>query len=126
MTRLQHVNVVVPPGRTAELAAFYRDVLQLTQVDKPAMLDPRGAWFQLAAGTQIHVSERDDAGGGSSDAHFALVVDDFADTVARIAASGAPWQPGPDVFGGGRGFTRDPLGNRIEILEAAGELAPGR
>ncbi|MCA1823277.1 MAG: VOC family protein [Mycobacteriales bacterium] len=123
MTRLQHVNVVVPPGRTADLVAFYVDVLALQQVPKPAALDPRGAWFQLGAGTQIHVSERDDAGGGSRDAHFALVVDDFADVVRRITAAGAPWEDGPQIFGGGRGFTRDPLGNRIEVLENAGALA---
>jgi hypothetical protein len=27
-----------------------------------------------------------------------------------------------DVFGGRRGFTRDPAGNRIELLERSGSL----
>jgi hypothetical protein len=69
--RLHHVNVVVPPGRTDNVVAFYTDVLGLR----------------------------------------------------RVAAVGAPWEHQPPVFGGRRGFTRDPEGNRIELLERAGDLA---
>jgi predicted enzyme related to lactoylglutathione lyase len=56
------------------------------------------------------------------DMHFALVVDDFDATMRRLADAGAEWKEQPDLFGGRRGSTRDPLGNRIELLERAGRL----
>ena len=119
--RLHHVNVVVPPGATDEVVAFYAGVLGLQRVPKPDGTRSSGAWLQVDLGTQVHVSERD--GERHPDAHFALVVDDYDGVVAAVAAAGAPFTEQEDVFGGRRGFTRDPAGNRIELLEAAGELA---
>ena len=118
MPRLHHVNLAVPPGRTAEVLAFYEDVLHLVVVAKPTSLDPRGAWLQIDAATQLHLSERDAP--AHPDTHMALVVDDLDETLASLAAARAPWQPAEDVFGGRRGFTRDPAGNRVELLELLG------
>jgi catechol 2,3-dioxygenase-like lactoylglutathione lyase family enzyme len=123
MTRLQHVNIVVLPGATAGVVAFYRDVLGLHEIPKPsAGTSPGGAWLAIDERTQLHISERADAG-AHADQHFALVVDDFVGQLDRLAAAGAPWTEQADVFGGRRGFTRDPAGNRIELCERAGELA---
>lgn len=69
---------------------------------------------------QIHLSERD--GATHEDSHFALVVDDLDAVLAALARASAPWTEQEDVFGGRRGFTRDPAGNRIELLERAGDL----
>lgn len=113
---IQHVNVVVPPGATDRVAAFYVDVLGLTRVPKdPAAGEPaRGAWLDVAAGQQVHLSERD--GAAHPDAHFALVVDDLEAVRRRVAAAGAPWQDAASVGGARRAFTRDPAGNRIELV----------
>jgi catechol 2,3-dioxygenase-like lactoylglutathione lyase family enzyme len=121
--RLHHVNVVVPVGATERVAAFYSDVLGLRRVDKPAAgVRASGAWFDIAeTGAQVHVSERD--GERHPQAHFGLVVDDYEGVLARLAATGAGWEDQPPLFGGRRGFTRDPEGNRVEILERAGQLA---
>jgi catechol 2,3-dioxygenase-like lactoylglutathione lyase family enzyme len=121
MTRLQHANVVVPRGSTAEVAAFYEHVLGLRRIAKPPVLDPGGAWFDVDGYAQVHLSERD--GERHPDSHFALVVDDLAATLDVLAKAGAPWTEQEDVFGGRRGFTRDPAGNRIELLERSGDLA---
>ena len=127
MTRLHHVNVVVPPGATDRVVGFYADVLGLRQVPKPAEgVAQTGAWFDIDDRTQVHVSERDGDRHPqvhSASAHWGLVVDDFDAVLARLAAAGAPWEDQPQIFGGRRGFTRDPEGNRVEILEPAGELA---
>jgi catechol 2,3-dioxygenase-like lactoylglutathione lyase family enzyme len=121
--RLHHVNIVVRPGETAKVERFYTDVLGLAAVPKPAEgVSDGGAWFDLDGSTQLHISERDDAV-MHDDMHFALVVDDFAGVLARLERAGAPWREQPDLFGGRRGSTRDPLGNRIELLERAGSLA---
>jgi catechol 2,3-dioxygenase-like lactoylglutathione lyase family enzyme len=120
--RIHHVNVVVPRGRTADVVGFYADVLGLRRVPKPSSgVDQAGAWFDVDAGSQVHVSERE--GTVHPQAHFALVVDDLDAVLARARAAGAPWEDQPDLFGGRRGFTRDPVGNRVELLERAGSLA---
>ena len=123
MTRLHHVNVVVPPGATANVISFYAETLGLRQVSKPTEgVAQTGAWFDIDdTGAQVHVSERD--GERHPQAHFGLVVDDFDGVLARLSAAGAPWEDQPQIFGGRRGFTRDPEGNRVEILERAGDLA---
>jgi catechol 2,3-dioxygenase-like lactoylglutathione lyase family enzyme len=123
--RLHHVNIVVHPGETNQLVGFYTDVLGLRRVDKPAEgTTPGGAWFDISDRNQLHISERTDAV-MHDDMHFGLVVDDFDAMLERLAAAGAPWKPQADLFGGRRGSTRDPLGNRIELLEPVGTLSPG-
>jgi catechol 2,3-dioxygenase-like lactoylglutathione lyase family enzyme len=123
MTRLHHVNVVVPPGGTDRVADFYAEVFGLKRVTKPAEgTTDGGAWFDIDDSTQLHLSERSDAT-AHPDQHFALVVDDFVDVLARLRDVGAPWQDQADLFGGRRGWTRDPVGNRIEVCERAGSLA---
>ncbi len=120
--RLHHVNIVVAPGGTAAVAPFY-ELLGLTPVPKPVTgVSPGGAWFDIAPGSQLHISERAGAQ-AHPDQHFALVLDNFDLVLERLRDAGAPWQEQPDLFGGRRGSTRDPSGNRVELLEAAGALA---
>jgi len=120
--RIHHVNVVVTPGSTASVVPFYADVLGLRQVDKPTEgVAQTGAWFDIDDRSQVHVSERE--GQVHPQSHFGLVVDDFDAVRKRLDDAGAPWEDQPDIFGGRRGFTRDPAGNRVEILERAGALA---
>jgi catechol 2,3-dioxygenase-like lactoylglutathione lyase family enzyme len=115
--RLHHVTVVVPPGATGEVLPFYTSVLGLTQAPKPTEgVSSSGAFLDVAPGTQVHISERE--GRPHPDAHFGLVVDDFDATRARLDDAGAPWTDQAPIFGGRRGFTRDPVGNRIEVIEA--------
>ncbi|MGN6473182.1 MAG: VOC family protein [Mycobacteriales bacterium] len=121
--RLHHVNIVVKPGQTERVVGFYTDVLGLSPVAKPSEeTSPGGAWFDIDETTQLHISERADAV-MHDDMHFALVVDDFEGVLSRLAGAGAEWREQPDLFGGRRGSTRDPVGNRIELLERTGKLA---
>jgi catechol 2,3-dioxygenase-like lactoylglutathione lyase family enzyme len=122
MTRLHHVNVVVPSGRTDDIVPFYVQVLGLTRVPKPPEAgSPLGAWLDIAPGMQVHISERD--GAVHRDQHFALVVDDFDGVVSRVAEFGADWRDAASMDGARRGFTRDPVGNLVEVVESAGSFA---
>lgn len=121
MNRLHHVNVVVPPGEGEAVAAFYTSVFGFERIDKAAGTRADGAWLALADGIQLHLSERE--GTAHQQQHFAVVVDDFDGVRERLAATRSAWQDAEDIFGGGRGFTFDPAGNRIEVLERAGSLA---
>ena len=115
--RIHHVNVVAAPGQTDSVVSFYVDTLGLRQVPKPTEgVAQSGAWFDINDNSQVHVSERE--GDVHPQSHFGLVVDDFDATLARLAEAGAPWQDQQPIFGGRRGFTHDPAGNRIEILES--------
>jgi catechol 2,3-dioxygenase-like lactoylglutathione lyase family enzyme len=121
--RLHHVNIVVSPGETDQVIGFYTDVLGLRPAVKPTEgTSPGGAWFDIGEVSQLHISERGDAV-MHDDLHFGLVVDDFDAVLARLEAAGASWTEQADLFGGRRGSTRDPLGNRIELLEPTGRLA---
>ena len=115
MTSVHHVNVVVPVGEVDANARFYEDVFGFARIPKPPAAGQGGAWFEVDAATQLHLSER--TGGPHPDAHVAYAVDDFGAVRSRLEVAGAPWEDAADVFGGGRGFTRDPAGNRIEVLE---------
>jgi catechol 2,3-dioxygenase-like lactoylglutathione lyase family enzyme len=119
--QVHHVNIVAKPGGAEATADFYAGVFGLERIPKLPGTGAGGAWLQIDAAVQLHISERD--GPASPDAHIAFMVDDFAAVRARVQERGAPWQDGADIFRGGRGFTRDPAGNRIEILERAGMLA---
>jgi catechol 2,3-dioxygenase-like lactoylglutathione lyase family enzyme len=120
--RIHHVNVVVAPGGTEAVVPFYSEVLGLRRVEKPTEgVAQSGAWFDVNDAMQVHVSERE--GDVHPQSHFGLVVDDFDAVLIRLREAGAPWEDQADIFGGRRGFTRDPAGNRVEILEPAGRLA---
>ena len=107
---------------TDAVVPFYADVLGLRHVEKPTEgVAQSGAWFDIDDQSQVHVSERD--GAVHPQSHFGLVVDEFDDVLRRLHDAGAPWEDQADIFGGRRGFTRDPAGNRVEILEQSGQLA---
>ena len=122
MTRLHHVNVVVAPGRTDAVVPFY-ELLGLRRVAKPAEGVARsGAWFDFPDGsTQVHVSER--SGDRHPEQHFAVVVADLDDVVARLVEAGHPWSTKAPIGGAARGMTADPEGNAVELVEAAGAFA---
>jgi catechol 2,3-dioxygenase-like lactoylglutathione lyase family enzyme len=123
VTRLHHVNIVVRPEQTSDVVDFYSGVFDLQQIAKPAEgTTGGGAWLAVDDRTQLHVSERPDAG-AHPDQHYALVVDDFEGVLVRLRERAAPWVDQADLFGGRRGWTRDPAGNRIEVCERAGTLA---
>ncbi len=114
MSALHHVNVTVPPGRSKPIAAFYRDVLGFRQIPRPEN-DRAGVWLEMDDGTQLHLSERE--GTPHPDQHFAVMVDNLSAVRVRLGETGAGFQSAEDIFNtGGRGFTYDPAGNRIELI----------
>jgi catechol 2,3-dioxygenase-like lactoylglutathione lyase family enzyme len=112
--RLHHINVTVPPGRSKPIAAFYCDVLGFAPITRPDN-ERAGVWLEMGDGTQLHLSERE--GAPHPEQHFALMVDDLSAVRVRLGEAGAGFQPADDLFNtGGRGFTFDPAGNRIELI----------
>lgn len=107
--RLAHVNLRVE--RLEEAVRFYREGLGLQEIDRG---DPqgRGAWFRLGD-SELHLSE-DAVPQPSSKRHFAVEVDNL--DAARRAVT---WAGGRvEKEDAGRFWTRDPSGNRIEIVQS--------
>jgi catechol 2,3-dioxygenase-like lactoylglutathione lyase family enzyme len=114
MRVLHHVNINVPRGGSESVAGFYCGVLGFDRIPRPDN-GRDGLWLDMGDGTQLHLSERDDV--PNTQPHFAVMVDDLGAVRQRLTDAGADFQSAEDVFGtGGRGFTRDPAGNRIELI----------
>jgi catechol 2,3-dioxygenase-like lactoylglutathione lyase family enzyme len=91
VTALHHV--ALPVSDLERSRRFYREVLGLSELERPAAFDFPGAWFSLGAG-QLHLIQREggtlrrDKPVDSRDVHFALRVDDFDAMLARLRSAG--------------------------------------
>ena len=105
--------------------AFYRDVLQLPEIDRPAFSFP-GAWFKLGDGEgedrqELHMIGRDaPKRGGSfdvpSERHFAFKVDDIHAAADHLRTHNLEFRgPNPRPDGAQQIFVRDPDGHVIEL-----------
>ena len=113
---LNHVAIHV--ADVARSVAFYRKVLRLEALPRPAFDFP-GAWFQLGALQELHLIGRPHTAVApeNSNNHFALRVDDIAAWEEHLKTVGADFRPKkqrPD--GAWQIFLRDPDGHFIELF----------
>jgi glyoxylase I family protein len=86
-------HVALPVSDLERSRRFYRDVLGLHEMDRPAAFDFPGVWFALGDG-QLHLIERRDGtmrgdkGLDSRDVHFAIRVRDFDEMLVHLRAAG--------------------------------------
>lgn len=115
-SQIQHCSLVVQDLERA--AAFYRDVLGLTEIEIPSTFKPAGLkvrWFRLGA-QQIHIllgTENQP----NSQQHMALQVDDAQAARSWMKEKGFDIQETVLIPGADRFFVRDPDRNLIEIIE---------
>jgi len=126
---LHHVSIVMTD--LARSIAFYRDIFDLEQIERPPFPGP-GAWFACGGRLQIHLianpagTFRHNPRVDKSDCHFAFRTDDFEAAVSRLIAKGFHEDGGEDdpkhlhvVRKGVAGFPQvyllDPDRNIIEI-----------
>jgi lactoylglutathione lyase len=113
---LNHVAIhVADVERSTE---FFRHVLRLEQIERPAFDFP-GAWFRLGAQQELHLigGRSEPVSSGSRSNHFALRVDDLTAWEEHLKQVGADFRPRktrPD--GATQIFLRDPDGHTIELF----------
>jgi catechol 2,3-dioxygenase-like lactoylglutathione lyase family enzyme len=113
---LDHVLLAMPPNREAEARAFYRDLLGIPEVGKPANLAARGGcWFELGA-VKIHLGVEKDFRPARK-AHPAFLVDDVRALAAKAAAAGYRTAEDEPLASYDRVYVYDPFGNRIELMQ---------
>ncbi|WP_461112158.1 VOC family protein [Spirosoma jeollabukense] len=111
-TRLDHILISIPEGKTAEARAFYTDVLGLVEIPGN---HPKGAiWFQIAD-IQLHV--REENGGNYSSRHPAFEVANLDEAKQDLERSGIAISYSSEIDGRQRFFFRDPFDNRFELLQ---------
>jgi predicted enzyme related to lactoylglutathione lyase len=112
VVRIDHVQLSMPPGGEGAARTFYGTVLGFTEVPKPAAMRARGGmWF--AEGIHLGIEPEMKP---LAKAHPALVVDDLDALEVRLRAASCEVLPATDQPGVRRFHTRDPFGNRIELV----------
>ena len=115
-SQIQHCSLVVQSLERA--AAFYRDVLGLTEIEIPSTFKPAGLnvrWFCIGA-QQIHILEGAETQ-PNSQYHLALQVDDAQAARSWMKEKGIEIQETVLIPGADRFFIRDLDNNLIEIIE---------
>lgn len=115
-SQIQHCSVVVQELERA--AAFYREVLGLTEIEIPSTFKPAGLkvrWFRLGE-QQIHLLQGA-ANPPGTQHHMALQVDDAQAARAWMNVKGFSIEETILIPGADRFFVRDPDDNLIEIIE---------
>lgn len=107
-----------------ESCAFYRNVLRLEPLPRPAFDFP-GAWFRLGSTQELHLigGRQDPVFAHNRGNHFALRVDDLEAWASAIAAMGitpAGRRRRPD--GANQLFVRDPDGHMVELFTFPAEI----
>lgn len=116
IVEFDHVQLAIPAGGEDAARRFYRDVLGLEEVPKPAALAGRGGvWFRSGA-VQVHLGIETDFRPARK-AHPALRVEGLEAFVAQCVAAGLPVTQDARLPGVERVHLADPFGNRIELVE---------
>jgi catechol 2,3-dioxygenase-like lactoylglutathione lyase family enzyme len=115
MLELNHVAIHVADMERS--SAFYRDVLRLEPMPRPAFDFP-GAWFRLGLSQELHlIGRRGPVTLMDGNNHFALRVEDIAAWQKHLEQAGAefrPMQQRPDDAW--QIFLRDPDGHFVELF----------
>ena len=115
---LDHIQLAIPAGAEADCRAFWAGILNFDEIDKPETLKARGgAWFR--AGTvDLHLGVESDFRPATK-AHPAFRVSTLDDLAAALAHAGHAVRWDDAIDGRRRFFTDDPVGNRLEFMDAA-------
>ncbi len=126
---VDHLNVQVPPDKEDEAKRFYGEILGLERLKKPDNLGARGAHYVICKEPwqELHlgIAREDNAMevNLSVARHWGFQVDDLDGTRAALEKAGFKTEDAQSVISESRNinqkrfFTRDPGGNRVELLE---------
>ena len=118
---LHHAQITVPPPMEKAAVRFYREVLGLDEVEKPAELRERGGtWFDLRNGQQMHLGVEDGVSRRATKAHLAYEVSDLEYWRRRMIEHEVTPVESVAVPGFDRFECRDPFGNRVEFIQRMG------
>lgn len=117
---LDHVQVAAPAGCETDARAFYGRLLGLEELEKPALLAPRGGvWFRAGA-HELHVGVASPfvAAVKAHPAFRLSSVTELEALAARLEGHGVvvEWPDPGETPGLTRFHAGDPWGNRVEFV----------
>jgi catechol 2,3-dioxygenase-like lactoylglutathione lyase family enzyme len=113
IVKIDHCSVIITDVERSR--RFYRDILGLTEINRPRTFDFMVVWFDLGD-HHLHLLLKDKAD-TLSPRHFALRVRDAAAARTYFREHGIATQETTPIPGADRFFIADPDGNRIEIIQ---------
>jgi len=119
VTRIDHVQLAMPPGQEDKARAFYAGLLGIAWVAKPEHLARRGGCWFGDDDVKVHLGVEQDFRPARK-AHPALLVDGLSDLTGRLSAAGVQITHDEPLEGYDRVYVDDPFGNRIELMERLG------
>jgi catechol 2,3-dioxygenase-like lactoylglutathione lyase family enzyme len=118
ITGIDHVQVAIPPGSEDAARAFYRDLLGMTELAKPAALAGRGGCWFVAGSAVLHlgVEAQFSPARKAHPAFLVTALDALFDLLTEHGHRGT--RADGELPGVRRFHVADPLGNRIEFQQA--------
>ncbi len=114
---INHIQIAAPKGSELAARKFYGELLDMTEIEKPAELRARGGcWFQCGA-QQLHIGIEADFRPAKK-AHPAFNVVDLEALRRSLQAAGVAVVENATLPGVTRFYAEDPFGNRLEFLSA--------
>jgi catechol 2,3-dioxygenase-like lactoylglutathione lyase family enzyme len=118
ITGIDHVQVTIPAGSEDTARAFYRDLLAMTELAKPAALAGRGGCWFSAGSAVLHLGVEQPFSPARK-AHPAFLVTELDALFDLLATHGHLGTRADGELPGVRRFhVFDPFGNRIEFQQA--------
>ncbi|WP_329251296.1 glyoxalase [Streptomyces sp. NBC_01478] len=124
LVAVDHVQLAAPEGAEDALRGYYVGTLGMTEIPKPPVLAARGGCWFGAGAVQLHLGVEADFRPAKK-AHPGLRVTGIEAYAARLEARGASVTWDDDLPGYRRFYSEDPVGNRLEFLEAVRRFGPG-
>lgn len=116
ITRLDHVQLAMPPGGEEQAREFYGRILHLRELAKPEPLRAKGGCWFAGDGVELHLGVQADFMPATK-AHPGLRVADLAEARAELAAAGIAITADDSGVGVRRFYVNDPFGNRLEFMQ---------
>ena len=119
IVKLDHVQIAAPRECQDQLRAFYGDGLGLMEIEKPEPLRSRGGLWFSCGNMEMHIGIDDPPPiNRTSRRHVAFETDDLEAMRERLTARGCEIEEDQaPIPAYSRFYTRDPAGNRVEILQ---------
>ena len=116
ITKLDHVQLAIPPGSEDSCRPFYVGLLGMTELVKPKILAARGGLWLRSGPVEIHLGVEADFRPARK-AHPAICVSDLEDIAERLRRAGYEPRWDTDIPQVRRFHVSDPVGNRLEFID---------
>ncbi|MEZ5412777.1 MAG: VOC family protein [Opitutaceae bacterium] len=115
LTRLDHIQLAMPPGGEDQARAFWRDLLGMVEEIKPEPLASRGGCWFRAGEIIVHIGVEKEFM-PQRKAHPAFCVRDLDGLSRKLVAAGYSVTRDEALPNRQRFYTADPFGNRLEFI----------